>query len=916
MEASQAPAVSVLSSKLAKPEISGKLVPRAVYKQFARKLLDKCKVGLVVAPAGYGKSTLLSQSINMLTTKGAQCAWLSLDAKDNDPLRFFAHLLAALDSFDSINFQLGTEHQATNSKTNIDHLVADTLAKLETLDYRHVLFLDDYHVIDNPEVHDILERLVLYFPQNTHLVIASRKEPEIALKSLRMHGELCELSAHELTFSLDESEKFLNENKELNLNPQVVEALNSRTEGWVAGLQLASLALTGRTDSEAFVKEFSGTDRDVTDYLGEAVLNQQSEEIKRFLLWTSLLERMNASMVNAVLDTENGQTILEELEARNLFVIPLDRERNWYRYHHLFGDFLSAHLSKQHPEVVKDIYQHAVNWCIEQDLQHEAIHYALRGGFHDQAIELIAEIAKDLVEVFGEHWTLLHWVQQLPEDYAAKRPQIAMVYSWSLLFTRRPAEARELLVNLKAFCEEKADELEPALLQQLRCGIDMNLCMAEIVSDNTEHASDLAKQWIAAYPDAEPRYRLTVHIFQAYVALSTFETELGTIAGNKAIAIGQEYAMDYLEAWAHSATGLLKLKQADLEGAVRHSKQGLETNNRKSSPHSFVGSLNAVVLAEAYYEKNELDKAEVLLEDRFEYIDNESVVDVAYAGYRTLAKLQIIRNGLESGLKVLRLGRESATQAKLPRLSTMLTALEIRSLLKAGQSKEARTVAKEQGFDDSLPPSLAQPLRPAVEEIRKLVQAALYIDSKRPQRALNTLNEFVPAVESSVRVRRQLEILLLRFKALQALKRVDEAKTDLIHALNIGTAGNLYRVFLDAGEEVHQMLGLLLKEDIETLSVDTVQFLGSVNTQLQADRKSQSAATKQNQSTDSLLEPLTKRERQILDTITSGETNKEIGEKLFISEQTVKWHLHQLYQKLGVKNRTGAIAKATALSLI
>jgi LuxR family maltose regulon positive regulatory protein len=322
------------------------------------------------------------------------------------------------------------------------------------------------------------------------------------------------------------------------------------------------------------------------------------------------------------------------------------------------------------------------------------------------------------------------------------------------------------------------------------------------------------------------------------------------------------------------------------------------------------------IIKEACYEKNDLVQAEALLQDRFEYIDSESVVNVAYAGYRVMVRLQFIQKGLEAGLNVLRLGKESAVRARLPRLSALLSALEIRNLLKAGKSKEARKIAKESGFDESQAPSLQKKSRPAIMEIRELVQADLYLDRKLPKRALQILDVGVVRIENSGRQRRLLAVLLLRIRAFHVLQRSDDAIIDLVRALEIGSKGGFYRVFLDAGEVIHQLVRLLLKKSSSDLSSGAIKFLGKINVQLQAELKSKPGNAFQVEPTSTLLETLTKRERQMIDAIVTGETNKGIAEKLFISEQTVKWHIHQLYQKLGVKNRASAIAKATALSLV
>ena len=899
----------VYRSKLVKPQFSSQVVPRAVFSTFADKLVNNVKVGLVVAPAGYGKSTLMSQSFDVLASKEVRCAWVSLDTDDNNPFRFISHLLAALYTLNSIESENDTDHLGADLKEIIDDLVEDAVVQMEKLDFAHALFVDDYHTINNPEVHAIMERLIHYSPGQTIFVLASRSEPGLGLKTLRMRGEVCQLSIQDLAFGLDEIEQFLNEAKQLGLREGLIEALASRTEGWIAGLQLVSLALTGRTDSEEFIKDFSGTDRDVTDYLGEAVLDQQPEDIKRFLLWTSLLERMNANLANFVLGIDSAQAVLEQVEGQNLFVIPLDRNREWYRYHHLFRDFLNVQLAREYPGIAVEIYQRALTWCLEQGEKREAIKYALRGEIYDQAMELIAGIAKDLLKISGDHWTMLQWVQQLPEDYVSKRPEIAVAYTWSLVFSRHYAEARVLLETLDSHCEQ----LAPESREQLRYDIQLNKCLLESAGDNAEPASRLLKEWLAEHLQADPRDLVTAYVLQAYSALSTFETDLGVAAADKGIAIGADHELGYLEAWPRACAGMLKMQRGDLEDATRHYMAGIELNDRTTSSHSYMGSLNRVLLAEACYERNDLEQAEELLKDRFEYIDNESVVDVAYASYSVLAKLQFLNADFDAGLGVIRLGRESAERARLPRLGVLLSALEIHTLLNAGKSKEAHKLAKACGFVESQASTVY--LRPAIKEVQDFVRAELYLDQKLPKKALPLLEELADRTENSGRLRRLMEVLLLRCRVFHALQQPTVARDDLIRALEIGSEGGLYRTILDASPDILGSIPILLNENRKDLSAQIMKFLGEINEQLLVNNKGEKAVVEHADSSV-LFESLTKRERQMLDRIQTGQTNKEISEELFISEQTVKWHLHQLYQKLGVKNRTSAIVRARNLSLI
>lgn len=906
----------VMGTKLLKPKVSGHLVTRNLVDSFSGKMLEAIKVGLVVAPAGYGKSILLSQTSDSLVDKGVKCAWFSLDDKDNDPLRFLSHLVAALKPIDSSVCYNDVEHFGTDRKAVIDYVVADIVNNLEMIDSRCALFIDDYHCITNREVHSILERLIYYSPENTVFIIASRSEPELALNRLKMREELYQLSTDDLSFTLDEAEQFLNSIKKLGLNTKLVGALADRTEGWVAGLQLASLALAGRTNYEKFVGEFTGSDRDVTDYLGEVILDQQSDEIKRFLLWTSVLERMNADLINAVVGLDTAQAIIEQMEANNLFIIPLDRTRTWYRYHHLFGDFLKARLAKEYRGVTAKIYRRAYSWCAEHGYNHEAISYALLAKDYSRAAELIARISKKLVQESGEHWTLLHWVQQLPQNCLLKWPEISLAYAWSLIFSRKASKAREQLGKLERYCVESAKLLTPELIERALYEVNLSLCLVEAASDNTERSSELSKQWLYENSAAEPRDLLTMNVLRAHSTLSTFEFDQGEESANNAILIGKQFGMDFFEAWAQVAMGLLKIQRGELYSAVEHLREGLKYNNRCASQYSFMGSINAVVLAEAYYEQNELEKAEELLQNRFEYIDNETIVEVAYAGYTVMAKLQVLKGNLDYALEIIRLGKESAIRTSLPRLSALLTALEVRSLLQFSKLKEAKYVAKEDGFCEQLAPVFLEDSRCVVQEIRGLVQAELSIENNFPKKALTILDAQIVQSEEAGRVRRLMELLLIRGKAYYALKQQDDALCDVLRALAIGAKGGFYRQFLDADKEIHQLMRLIVKGDTNKAEGGVVGFLGKLNEFLQVEFQRKQGEAQEGEPPETLFEPMTKRERQMLDMITTGETNKNIADKLFISEQTVKWHLHQLYQKLGVKNRTSAIAKAKALSLI
>lgn len=907
--------LGIVSSKLFKPALDKNLITRKLVSRVVKKACSGVRVIKVVAPAGYGKTTLLAQVAEALSAQEIECSWLSLDSKDSDPLRFLSYLSTLLNLQGLLEQQLGFGVVSDRNIT-IDHVITALVNGLEAQPRHRAVFLDDYHVLSNPEAHHILEQLIAYSPPQTLFVIASRSEPNLSLSSLKLREKLYPLTSNDLAFLPDETNEFLNQSKQLKLDEKLIETLSRRTEGWVAGLQMASLALVGTTDYGQLIGEFSGNDRDVTDYLGEVILDQQSEEVQHFLLCTSLLEKMNADLVNALLDIESAQAMLEQLEERNLFIIPLDRSRTWYRYHNLFSEFLQTRLAKVYPGRAITLYQRASDWCVNQRQIHEAVNYALLAKNYNGAADLIAGIARDLVQESGEYWTLMSWVEQMPDESLIKRPEIGLAYGWSLIFSRQLLAARRELDKLQHYCVQEQDETEQETQHLLRSDIQLYQAVVEGASDDTERCIEVVSSWLSKNSHAAPLDLITANVLWAYSSLSTFDYDEGEAAASRAIIIGREFASDYYESWALAAMGVLKIQRADLDGAAHHLTQGLDCNNRHTNQHSYMGSLNAVLLAEVCYEQNDIDRAEQLLASCFQFIDSETVVDIAYPGYRVLAMLQQIKSGLDAALDILRLGKESANRANLPRLHKLLTALEIKMLLQHGKRKEAHATAKEAGYDLSQAQPQTSAARPAVREIHERIQVEFHLDSQQNKQALAIINTHIKLAEKQGHFRYLIELLLSRSKVFKRLRQLDDALADISRALELASPSKFYRLFLDAGDEIHELLRNIAKAGMSQQHESSIEFIGKINQLLSTNTTAKSQRSQSSEPVAALLEPLTRRERQMLDKITMGETNKQIAEQLFISEQTVKWHLHQLYQKLGVKNRTSAIAKAKALGLI
>lgn len=443
----------LLTTKLFIPRIRPRLVPRP-------RLMDQLndglyrKLTLISAPAGFGKTTLVRGWIDLLrldTSNENKIAWLSLDDGDNDPSRFMAYFIAAFNRLEGIDAALGKGSLSMLQSPQpppSEAVLIPLLNETATIPDRIIFVLDDYHVIESTQVDAILTFLLENLSPQVHLVIASREDPHLPLSHFRVRGQLNELRAEDLRFTSSEAAEFLNQVMGLELSTEDIAALESRTEGWIAGLQLAAISLRGRNDPTSLIKSFTGSHRLVLDYLIEEILNQQPQSIQKFLLQTAILNWLNGSLCDAVTGQENSQAILEMLERANLFIVPLDEERRWYRYHHLFADLLRLRQRQTQSENLTTLHTRAGEWFNQQGLKREAIKHLLASRDYQGAAELIGEISADIIQQ-GEHTTVIGWINALPEDFVKEKPDICVLHAWALQLTGESETAEARLVDVE-----------------------------------------------------------------------------------------------------------------------------------------------------------------------------------------------------------------------------------------------------------------------------------------------------------------------------------------------------------------------------------------------------------------------------------------------------------------------------------
>ena len=418
----------------ARPRLIAKLEPEA-----GRKLM------LISAPAGFGKTTLLGEWA--ASRSDEQCvAWVSLDEADNDPARFLSYLVAALQTVEEeIGEGVLSSLRAPGSPP-IEALTGALINELADFPGTLAIVLDDYHLIDSDQVHGIVSFLLERLPSNVHLVIASRIDPPLPLARLRARGQITETNATDLSFTREEAVAFLKDTMGLNLSDEVVAALEEGTEGWIAGLQLAALSMQDRKDISGFIQAFSSTHRDVLDFLTEEVLDRQSEQMRAFLLETSILERLTGELCDAVTDRDDGQEALERLERENLFVVALDDERRWYRHHHLFADVLHGLLEQERSEDVKELHLRAAAWYERNGWASEAFEHALAAGDAGWAARLVEYYAQALFQR-GEGVTVDRWLSALPAGLVRSRPRLSLAQAILALISGRADEVEPLLTD-------------------------------------------------------------------------------------------------------------------------------------------------------------------------------------------------------------------------------------------------------------------------------------------------------------------------------------------------------------------------------------------------------------------------------------------------------------------------------------
>src|SRR6266571_2414027 len=896
----------LLATKLHVPRPRRQLVPRAHLVERLQRGAERA-LTLVSAPAGFGKTTLLAQWFAQSSTP---VAWLSLEAEDNDPTRFLAYLIAALQTLDA---QIGATALALlhtpqpPPPETVLAVLANDLVGRDAGDV--VLVLDDYHTIAADPIQRGMTFLLEHLPPQLHLILVTRTDPPLSLTRLRAGGRLAELRAADLRFGTAEASAFLQTVMGLDLEASAIATLERRTEGWIAGLQLAALSLQGRTDTSAFLASFTGSHRYVLDYLSDEVLARQPAPVQQFLLHTSILNRLSGPLCDAVTEQEESQAMLEALERANLFVVALDDERHWYRYHHLFAQVLRRHLQQAEPTLLPVLHRRASAWYEQHALPAEAVQHALAVPDFELAARLIEPMALP-VAFQGQISTVLEWMNALPEALVRTRPRLCVYYANLLMFTNQleavEARLREAEQSAQEMPAEQARTIQGWVLST-RAGIAG-------LSGDIPHAIPLAHRALELLPEAE------VIIRQGAIITASRAYEVSgdvTIATEREVttALASIRVSDNLFAIVGSITLLahLHVLQGRLRQAAATYAQVVQAVPRPEVLQTAFTSLYYYFeLGDLLREWNDLDAAERHLAQGMALVKETLTVEpfVAIRGYTALARLEQAHGNTREALATL------ATLASLaerrhfaPHLVTRGAAVRAQLELAQGNVAAAIRWADSSALsseDEDLPyPREGEYL--ALARVR-IAQARNDPASPFLQEVLRLLDRLLQDAETKARMGSVLEILVLRALALEAQGNRTGALSTLERVLVFAEPEGYLRLFVDEGTPMRALLRHAYARSIVPGYVSTLlKAFGEQNVSnlpLTSPRPSP------------LAEPLTEREREVLQLLLEGASNREIARCLVLSVNTVKRHVYNLCGKLGVQSRTQAISRARDLNLL
>ena len=884
----------LLSTKFHIPASHSLLVPRP-------DLIDllnhgsHSKLTLISAPTGYGKTTLLCQ---WLSTCSLPIAWLTVDKADNDPVRFLSYLIGALQQIEP---ELGTAVlEALQSAgmpsgrvaSLLPTLLTQFLNEIATIHHPFFLILDDYHLIENRRVHEILSYILDNQPASLHLVIATRVDPPLPLARLRAQAQLVELRANDLCFTMREANAFLNQVMGLALPMEQIDALEKHTEGWIAALQLAGLSMQTHEDKTAFIDAFTGSHHYIVDYLVEEVLSQQTEPVREFLLDTSILEHMTGTLCDSLTGRSDGQTMLERLAQRNLFIISLDEQRQWYRYHNLMADVLQSRLQQFHPESLPELHRRASRWFENNGFLELAVSHAISGKDIEKAAEIIEQNAMSML-MRGELVSLLNLIEPI-EGTAGQRPWLSTYRSWALTLTGQLDIAEAWLRKAESAIHLSSRESRQEIQGQIEA---IRAYIAEARGDAGLTISH-AQKALEFLPERNQAVRsvVTFTLGTAYRLIGDPEqaTQILEDARRAAHMSGNRY----LELGALFTLADMAFDQGKLHQAFDIYIETLHLATQAGGQKLPAAGMVYFGLSLIYYEWNDLELAEENTLQAIELCQQWGHFVNLAASFVLLSRLKQAQGDLDGAQQAIYRAEELTRIHDLAlRAVSWVTAFQVRLWLAQGNLEAATRWAEESGI------SLADEFS-YLREAEYFTLGRVYLAIENHDEVLKLTDWLQNAAEAASRIGNLIEALVLRALAFQAKNDFSPALLSLEQALTLAQPDEYIRIFVNEGALMAELLRRAGSQGIAP------QFVSRLLSEFDQTSAGPDVAVQP------LIEPLSQRELEVLQLLAAGLSNSAIADTCVITVGTVKAHTNSIYRKLNVNSRTQAAARARALGLL
>ncbi len=893
--------MQILSTKLSIPPIRSRLVSRLRLVQKLNQGLD-CGFILVSAPAGYGKSTLLSAWVEQLKFP---CAWLSLDEKDNDPSRFLAYLIAACRGVDpTIDTYFGNPPGITVPGDVESHLIP-LINHLAQLEQPFCLVLDDYHVIQEQLVHATVNFFLEHHPASLYLVIATRADPPLPLARLRARCDMLELRMADLRFTPQESADFLASTMGLNVSSEDVARLTMRTEGWIAGLQMAALSMQNTRDVSGFIATFTGSHHYIFDYLLGEILGQQSPEIHRFLLYTSILDQLSAPLCDAVLcadekiePSRSSASILEELDHSNLFIIPLDHEQRWYRYHPLFAELLKSYLRKNNPSQIPDLHNRARAWFEEQGMVSDAIRHSFAVNDWERIVRLISANIFALLEQ-NELTSVARQLESMTNENSSARPWILVGRAWLAAYTGQLSAVEPILKMAETEIDSLSSELE---LQTLGGHIAAIRAYTNWIGDHRELAAQAAQVALDWLPVDERLIRCQA---ATLLGLTLPDFDARARALEQALAYARDCKVSHVTIFAHGCwawllamQGRLREAHAACQEAIRLAQTCSSYNSLPTLSHVYT-TLSAVLLewndleGAVHYSKEAVDLAR-----RWEQADALHFALDNY-GYALFASGDV-EGAFDSLRQAWQVARRTSAWFEQITLSQ-----EIEWDLSMGNLEAALQCLYRAKLD------IDEPIKINVSSFKSsllpLSFVQIYLAQNEYLKALTLASLVMEDMEKRKIGHYQIRLLLWQALAYYGLRQEQQALASLKRAVTLAAPEGYLRIFIIEGAK---MIPLLHQARSAGIMPDYFDRILATSDQATKTYPVQVLTSSQ------LVEPLSGREMEVLQLLAQGCTDKKIAESLVIAPETVHKHLKNIYGKLDVHSRLEATLRARELDLL